>query len=80
MFRSRIVRCVGVFVLVACGGVSTPTTTTPASTQEAQEVGAPCDVKDGTDTCDPEQTGLCCCTPGPSTHGFCVDICPNPCD
>jgi hypothetical protein len=78
MLKSRIVQCLAVFLMAGCTGVATPT---PVSTQEAQEVGAPCDVLDnGTDTCNPDVTGLCCCTPGPSTHGFCVDTCPAPCD
>ncbi len=77
MFRSRILQFLGVFLMTACTGVSTPTT--PVSKQEAQEVGAPCDVKDGTDSCMPDVTGLCCCTRGPSAHGFCIDICPAPC-
>jgi len=79
MFRSRIVQCLGVFILVACSGTSTPPTTTPVSTEQTQEVGAPCDVLDGHDTCNPDQTGLCCCTAGPSTHGYCIDTCPPPC-
>ncbi len=76
MFKSRIVRCLGAFLIAGCTGVATPT---PVSTPQGQEVGAPCDVKDGTDSCNPDGTGLCCCTSGPSAHGFCIDSCPAPC-
>jgi len=78
MFRSRIVQCLGVFVLAACSGTSTPPTT-PVSTEQPQEVGAQCDVSDGIDSCNPDVTGLCCCTRGPSIEGFCIDTCPAPC-
>ena len=79
MFRSGIARCLGVFILAACSGTATPPKTTPGSTQDAQEVGAPCDVTDGIDSCNPDVTGLCCCTRGPSIEGFCIDTCPASC-
>jgi hypothetical protein len=77
MFKSRFVLCLGAFLIAGCSGVATPTT--PVSTQQTQEVGAPCDVSDGIDSCNPDVTGLCCCTRGPSIEGFCIDTCPAPC-
>ncbi len=75
MFKSRIVKCAFVLVMAGCTAVATP-----GEKQAAQAVGDPCDVSKQGDSCNPDVTGLCCCTPGPSTHGFCIDICPNPCD
>lgn len=77
MFKSRIVQCFAALLMVGCTSVGPPT---PASAQQAQEAGAPCDIDNtGADSCDPEVTGLCCCTPGPSSHGFCITTCPAPC-
>ena len=79
MLKLRIAQCLGALVFAGCTAAPTQTQA-PATSQQSQVIGAECDITDGTDTCNPEQTGVCCCTPGPSTHGFCVDICPNPCD
>lgn len=75
MSKSRIGNCLAVLVMAGCTGVATPEVK-----QAAQQVGEACEVSKQGDSCNPDVTGLCCCTPGPSTHGFCIDICPNPCD
>src|SRR5262249_29249002 len=72
----RILHCVATLLFVGCTGVAP---IPPAATQQAQEVGDACSVQDGTDTCNPDETGLCCCTRGPTTEGFCIDTCPSPC-
>ncbi len=77
MQKLWILPCLAALLLAGCTSVAP---SPPASTQQAQEVGDPCDIgEDRTDSCNPDVTGLCCCTPGPSTHGFCIDTCPAPC-
>jgi len=76
MRRWWILHCVAALLCLGCNSI---VPSPPASTKQTQEVGDQCSVADDVDTCNPDVTGLCCCTRGPSTEGFCIDICPAPC-